>query len=49
MAEEVLKGVKQMHDGDDKLLGKKSFYVRMGNRGDWPHIQPPRWGQSPTP
>lgn len=33
--------------------GKKSLYIRLGCRGDWPNIKPPGWdpssGANPSP
>ncbi|RRT54324.1 hypothetical protein B296_00028114, partial [Ensete ventricosum] len=29
-----------------RLTGKKSLYVRLGCRGDWPDIKPPGWDPS---
>jgi len=26
--------------------GKKSLYIRLGCRGDWPNIKPPGWDPS---
>ncbi|RID75727.1 hypothetical protein BRARA_B02757 [Brassica rapa] len=31
---------------DKGLPGKKSLYIRLGCRGDWPNIQPPGWDPS---
>lgn len=28
------------------LAGKKSLYIRLGCRGDWPNIEPPGWDPS---
>ena len=28
------------------LEGKKSLYIRLGCRGDWPNIKPPGWDPS---
>lgn len=29
--------------------GKKSLYIRLGCRGDWPDIKPPGWDPSTSP
>lgn len=29
--------------------GKKSLYIRLGCRGDWPNIKPPGWDPSAGP
>eukprot|EP00850_Spirogloea_muscicola_P008133 SM000042S15400 [mRNA] locus=s42:725610:728334:+ [translate_table: standard] len=42
-AEAVLKAIKGLADGDADLIGKKSLYVRLGCRGDWPKLMPPGW------
>lgn len=31
------------------VAGKKSLYVRLGCRGDWPDIKPPGWDPSASP
>jgi len=31
------------HRGIHVYAGKKSLYVRLGCRGDWPNIMPPGW------
>jgi len=28
------------------IEGKKSLYIRLGCRGDWPNIKPPGWDPS---
>eukprot|EP00850_Spirogloea_muscicola_P018536 SM000171S03225 [mRNA] locus=s171:46669:49653:- [translate_table: standard] len=42
-AEAVLKAIKGLADSDADLIGKKSLYVRLGCRGDWPNLMPPGW------
>jgi len=45
-AQATLAGVKQMLDaweGEGSLPGKKSLYIRLGCRGDWPDLKPPQW------
>ncbi|GJP85479.1 hypothetical protein CLOP_g15575 [Closterium sp. NIES-67] len=45
-AEGALTAVKAALDADPQLPGKKSLYVRMGCRGDWPDLMPPSWDPS---
>ncbi|GLJ12419.1 hypothetical protein SUGI_0190630 [Cryptomeria japonica] len=40
-AEGCLRALKYLIESDKELPGKKSLYVRMGCRGDWPNIMPP--------
>mmetsp|Transcript_15605 Transcript_15605/g.26291 ORF Transcript_15605/g.26291 Transcript_15605/m.26291 type:complete len:310 (+) Transcript_15605:69-998(+) len=45
-AKATVEGVQQMLDawqGDGSLPGKKSLYIRLGCRGDWPDLKPPQW------
>uniref|UniRef100_A0A7I4ADC7 CS domain-containing protein n=3 Tax=Physcomitrium patens TaxID=3218 RepID=A0A7I4ADC7_PHYPA len=42
-AEGALRALKAFLEGDKELPGKKSMYVRLGCRGDWPDIMPPGW------
>lgn len=41
VAERVLRGVERFVDDDPEVCNKKSLYVRLGCRGDWPNIQLP--------
>jgi hypothetical protein len=41
LAQQALHGIEAMLRADDKLVGKKSLYVRLGARGDWPDLKPP--------
>ncbi|PQP99600.1 putative inactive shikimate kinase like 2 chloroplastic [Prunus yedoensis var. nudiflora] len=43
VAEGCLSALKQLILSDKKLPGKKSLYIRLGCRGDWPNIKPPGW------
>ncbi|CAA0825458.1 Probable inactive shikimate kinase like 2-chloroplastic [Striga hermonthica] len=55
VAQASLSALKRLVLSDKKLTGRKSLYVRMGCRGDWPDIKPPGWDPSssgagaPTP
>ncbi|KAL2634021.1 hypothetical protein R1flu_005500 [Riccia fluitans] len=42
-AEGALKALKQFLEAEKDLPGKKSLYVRLGCRGDWPDLMPPGW------
>eukprot|EP00899_Mesostigma_viride_P011631 jgi/Mesvir1/20469/Mv12359-RA.1 len=42
-AEACLTAAKKAIKDDKDLCGKKSLYVRLGCRGDWPTLQPPGW------
>ncbi|KAL6985720.1 putative inactive shikimate kinase like 2, chloroplastic [Sarracenia purpurea var. burkii] len=46
VAQASLSALKQLILSDKKLPGKKSLYIRMGCRGDWPNIKPPGWDPS---
>ncbi|KAJ3681664.1 hypothetical protein LUZ60_014237 [Juncus effusus] len=52
VAKGCLNALKQLNLSDKKLSGKKSLYIRLGCRGDWPDIMPPGWdpasGVDPT-
>ncbi len=41
LAERSLPGLEALLLSDPKLVGKKSLYVRLGARGDWPNLAPP--------
>jgi len=41
LAERTLPAVLQLLQADEKLVGKKSLYVRLGARGDWPNLAEP--------
>ncbi|CAD6212198.1 unnamed protein product [Miscanthus lutarioriparius] len=43
VAQGCLVALKQLTLADKKLAGKKSLYIRLGCRGDWPNIEPPGW------
>lgn len=51
-AEGCLKALKYLLESEKDLPDKKSLYVRLGCRGDWPNIMPPGWdpagGESKT-
>ncbi|XP_002518979.2 probable inactive shikimate kinase like 2, chloroplastic isoform X2 [Ricinus communis] len=46
VAQASLSALKQLILPDKKLPGKKSLYIRLGCRGDWPNIKPPGWNPS---
>lgn len=46
IAQASLSALKQLILSDKKLAGKKSLYIRLGCRGDWPNIKPPGWDPS---
>ncbi|XP_021857018.1 probable inactive shikimate kinase like 2, chloroplastic isoform X2 [Spinacia oleracea] len=46
VAQASLSALKQLILSDKKLPGKKSLYIRLGCRGDWPNINPPGWDPS---
>ncbi|KAK4261480.1 hypothetical protein QN277_004471 [Acacia crassicarpa] len=46
VAQACLSALKQLILSDKKLPGKKSLYIRLGCRGDWPNIKPPGWDPS---
>ncbi|XP_047342390.1 probable inactive shikimate kinase like 2, chloroplastic [Impatiens glandulifera] len=43
VAQASLSAIKRLILSDKKLPGKKSLYIRLGCRGDWPNIKPPGW------
>ncbi|KAK9928043.1 hypothetical protein M0R45_025199 [Rubus argutus] len=43
VAQACLSALKQLVLSDKELPGKKSLYIRLGCRGDWPNIKPPGW------
>lgn len=45
-AEGCLRALKCLLESDKELTGKKSLYIRMGCRGDWPNLLPPGWNPS---
>lgn len=46
VAQASLSALKQLILSDKELPGKKSLYIRLGCRGDWPNIKPPGWDPS---
>ncbi|OMP11495.1 Shikimate kinase [Corchorus capsularis] len=46
VAQACLSALKQSILSDKNLPGKKSLYIRLGCRGDWPNIKPPGWDPS---
>ncbi|EXB66503.1 hypothetical protein L484_017740 [Morus notabilis] len=46
LAQASLSALKQLILSDKKLPGKKSLYIRLGCRSDWPNIKPPGWDPS---
>ncbi|XP_022731830.1 probable inactive shikimate kinase like 2, chloroplastic [Durio zibethinus] len=46
VAQASLSALKQLILSDKILPGKKSLYIRLGCRGDWPNIKPPGWDPS---
>ncbi|KAI0500337.1 hypothetical protein KFK09_018549 [Dendrobium nobile] len=46
IAQGCLRALKQLILSDKQLTGKKSLYIRLGCRGDWPNIKPPGWDPS---
>ncbi|XP_072983357.1 probable inactive shikimate kinase like 2, chloroplastic isoform X1 [Typha latifolia] len=46
VAQGCLSALKQLTSLDKQLAGKKSLYIRLGCRGDWPNIKPPGWDPS---
>ncbi|KAK1261831.1 hypothetical protein QJS04_geneDACA008868 [Acorus gramineus] len=46
VAQTCLSALKQLILSDRTLTGKKSLYIRLGCRGDWPNIKPPGWDPS---
>lgn len=43
VADEVLQRLNTLLENDDELPKKKSLYVRLGARGDWPNLREPEW------
>ncbi|KAK9144264.1 hypothetical protein Sjap_004167 [Stephania japonica] len=43
VAQACLSALKRLVLSDKNLPGKKSLYIRLGCRGDWPNIKPPGW------
>lgn len=43
VAAQALAGLKSFLEADPDVCGKKSLYVRLGCRGDWPDLKPPGW------
>ncbi|KAI5656354.1 hypothetical protein M9H77_25147 [Catharanthus roseus] len=48
VAQASLSALKRLILSDKQLPGKKSLYIRLGCRGDWPDIKPPGWDPSDT-
>ncbi|KAM7251189.1 hypothetical protein ACFE04_023072 [Oxalis oulophora] len=46
VAQASLSALKKLILSDQELPGKKSLYIRLGCRGDWPNIKPPGWDPS---
>ncbi|XP_031392822.1 probable inactive shikimate kinase like 2, chloroplastic [Punica granatum] len=46
VAQASLSALKRLILSDKDLPGKKSLYIRLGCRGDWPNIRPPGWDPS---
>ncbi|CAA2979962.1 probable inactive shikimate kinase like 2, chloroplastic [Olea europaea subsp. europaea] len=46
VAQASLSALKHLILSDKNLPGKKSLYIRLGCRGDWPDIKPPGWDPS---
>ncbi|KAJ8754305.1 hypothetical protein K2173_002756 [Erythroxylum novogranatense] len=46
VAQASLSALKQLILSDKKLPDRKSLYIRLGCRGDWPNIKPPGWNPS---
>ncbi|KAL8539996.1 hypothetical protein ACS0TY_001557 [Phlomoides rotata] len=46
VAQASLSALKRLLLSDKTLPGRKSLYVRLGCRGDWPDIKPPGWDPS---
>ncbi|XP_056160621.1 probable inactive shikimate kinase like 2, chloroplastic [Syzygium oleosum] len=42
----LLSALKRLVLSDRKLPDKKSLYIRLGCRGDWPNVKPPGWDPS---
>jgi hypothetical protein len=41
LADRTLPALESLLTGDTQLVGKKSLYVRLGSRGDWPLLLAP--------
>ncbi|KAL1548018.1 putative inactive shikimate kinase like 2, chloroplastic [Salvia divinorum] len=48
VAQASLSALKRLVLSDKNITGKKSLYVRLGCRGDWPDIKPPAWDPAAT-
>ncbi|KAL0318269.1 UNVERIFIED_CONTAM: putative inactive shikimate kinase like 2, chloroplastic [Sesamum calycinum] len=46
VAQASLSALKRLVLSDKDLTGRKSLYIRLGCRGDWPDIKPPGWDPS---
>lgn len=46
VSQATLSALKRLILSDINLTGKKSLYIRLGCRGDWPDIKPPGWDSS---
>ncbi|EYU43714.1 hypothetical protein ABFS82_01G109400 [Erythranthe guttata] len=46
VAQASLSALKRLLLSNKNLPGKKSLYIRLGSRGDWPDIKPPAWDPS---
>ncbi|XP_039168732.1 probable inactive shikimate kinase like 2, chloroplastic [Eucalyptus grandis] len=46
VAQASLSALKRLVLSDRKLPDRKSLYIRLGCRGDWPNIKPPGWDPS---
>ncbi|KAK4420329.1 putative inactive shikimate kinase like 2, chloroplastic [Sesamum alatum] len=46
VAQASLSALKRLLLSDKNLTGRKSLYIRLGCRGDWPDIKPPGWDPS---
>ncbi|KAK6162186.1 hypothetical protein DH2020_002027 [Rehmannia glutinosa] len=46
VAQASLSALKRLLLSEKSLTGKKSLYIRLGCRGDWPDIKPPGWDPS---
>ncbi len=41
LADRTLPALESLLSGDAQMVGKKSLYVRLGSRGDWPMLLAP--------
>ncbi|XP_057799403.1 probable inactive shikimate kinase like 2, chloroplastic isoform X2 [Salvia miltiorrhiza] len=48
VAQASLSALKRLVLSDKNITGRKSLYVRLGCRGDWPDIKAPAWDPSTT-